>query len=42
MMSTVGVRKVSPTLKVVAMPNALISPGRKNLIFGMQSGLAQV
>ena len=42
MMNTVGVTMVSPTLKVVAMPNALTSHGRKSQIFGMQSGLAQV
>lgn len=42
MMNTVGVRKVSPILKVVVMPNALISHGRKSLISGMQLGLVQV
>jgi len=42
MMSTVGVRVVSQTLKGVAMPNALISLGRMNLTSGMPSNLGQV
>ncbi|KAG4949812.1 hypothetical protein JHK84_043241 [Glycine max] len=41
MMNTIGVRVVSQTLKVVAMPNALISQGRMDLTSGMPSNLRQ-
>jgi hypothetical protein len=41
-MNIVGARTVSPTSKVAVMLNALISPGRKSPISGMQLGLVQV